>query len=430
MKSYNPNAEFCGKKILILGAHALMVHVIKHARMMGIYTIITDNVPNALAKKYADEAYDISTLDVDSLIHLAKEKKVDGIFTGYVDINLAPCAKVCEALGLPFYVTQEQLEQTMNKVNFKNNCRKYGISVVDDVPEEYLDGVYERVHYPVIVKPADGYSSKGISVCHNKEEMRVATRKAMEQSFVKQVLAESYIDIAYAQDVYLYFTVQEGYLSLSAMADRLMNDEQYGCAPQPVGYFFPSKHIDLYYEKVHDNLQHMITGLGIKNGSFTMQGFVYQNNIVFFEMNLRLSGGAGYLLIAKQNQIDQVTMYLRFALTGRFDGWDVKKCDDARFRKPACVLVILLRDGEIATIIGVDDVLRCEAVFDILQLKYEGDVLEAKGTLNQVFARIYMCAETTDEIVKAISYVKHTLKITDTNGDNMILNLFNEKEIY
>ena len=58
------------------------------------------------------------------------------------------------------------------------------------------------------------------------------------------------------------------------MADRLLNDEQYGCAPQPVGYFFPSKYIDIYYEKVHDNLQKMMDGLGLKNGSFFMQGFV------------------------------------------------------------------------------------------------------------------------------------------------------------
>lgn len=97
-----------------------MIHLINKAKEMGVYTIVTDYIKDAPAKKYADEAYDISTLDIDALIALAKEKKVEGVFTGYVDINLAPCRKVCEALGLPFYASLEQLEQTMNKVNYKN----------------------------------------------------------------------------------------------------------------------------------------------------------------------------------------------------------------------------------------------------------------------------------------------------------------------
>ena len=419
--------EFAGKKILFLGAHALTAHLIEKAREMGVYTIVTDYVKDAPAKKLADEAYDISTLDIDALIELAKEKEVDGVFTGYVDVNLAPCCQICNALSLPFYATLEQLDQTMNKVNYKANCRKYGIKVVDDVPEEYMDGVYDKVQYPVIVKPADSYSSKGISVCFKKEEMAKALEEALDKSTCKQYVAEQYIE---AEDVYLYFTIQDGYLSLSAMADRLLNDEQYGCAPQPVGYFFPSKYIDLYYDKVHDKLQNMMDGLGIKNGSFFMQGFIVENDIIFFEMGFRLSGGAGYLQIAHQNEVNQVEMHLRYALTGKFDGWSLKECDNARFEKPACVLVVLLNNGKIKKIDGVEEILNHEAVFDMVRFKYEGDVLDARGTLNQVFARIYMSADDTGKLKDAISYVKNTLKITDENDVNMIMNFFDESSVY
>lgn len=419
--------EFAGKKILFLGAHALTAHLIEKAREMGVYTIVTDYVKDAPAKKLADEAYDISTLDIDALIELAKEKEVDGVFTGYVDVNLAPCCQICNALNLPFYATLEQLDQTMNKVNYKANCRKYGIKVVDDVPDEYMDGVYDKVQYPVIVKPADSYSSKGISVCFKKEEMAKALEEALDKSTCKQYVAEQYIE---AEDVYLYFTIQDGYLSLSAMADRLLNDEQYGCAPQPVGYFFPSKYIDLYYDKVHDKLQNMMDGLGIKNGSFFMQGFIVENDIIFFEMGFRLSGGAGYLQIAHQNEVNQVEMHLRYALTGKFDGWSLKECDNARFEKPACVLVVLLNNGKIKKIDGVEEILNHEAVFDMVRFKYEGDVLDARGTLNQVFARIYMSADDTGKLKDAISYVKNTLKITDEDGKNMIMNFFDESSVY
>lgn len=426
MDNYRDYSAFQGKKILLLGAHALTIHLINKAKEMGIYTIVTDYVKDAPAKKVADEAYDISTLDIDALVQLARDKKVDGVFTGYVDINLAPCCKVCNALGLPFYATLEQLEQTMNKVNFKNNCRKYGIKVVDDVPEELLDGDYGKVNYPVIVKPADSYSSKGISVCFKKEEMTDAIEKAFGMSTCKQIVVEQYIE---AEDVYLYFTIQDGKLSLSAMADRLLNEEQYGCAPQPVGYFFPSKYIDLYYEKVHDNLQKMMSGLGIKNGSFFLQGFIVENDIVFFEMGLRLSGGAGYLQIERQNQINQVEMHLRYALTGKFDGWDLESYDNPRFERPACVLVVLLKDGKVKTIEGLESIKEHENIFHILQFKHVGDELNARGTLNQVFARIYMDGKDTEDLRETISFVKSTLSITDTDGKNMILNLFDENTV-
>lgn len=421
------NEELNGKKLLLLGGHTLMIHVITKAREMGIYTIVTDYVKDAPAKKVADESYDISTLDVEALIELAREKNVDGVFTGYVDINLAPCRKVCEALGLPFYASLEQLDATMNKVNFKNNCRKYGITVVNDIQDEYLVGDYSKVAYPVIVKPADSYSSKGISVCFKKEEMPIAIEKAYANSTCKQIVVEEYIE---AEDVYLYFTIQDGYLSLSAMADRLLNDEQYGCAPQPVGYFFPSKYIDIYFEKVHDKLQNMMNDLNIKDGSFFMQGFVVEGDIVFFEMGLRLSGGAGYLQISNQNEIDQIAMHIRYALTGRFEGWSLKECDNPRFKKPACVLVVLLKDGKISKIDGLEKAVSNPNVFNIVQFKHEGDELAAKGTLNQVFARIYCCANDENELMDTVTYIKRNLRINDADGNNMILNLFDEKEVY
>lgn len=415
----NYTEDLRGKKLLLLGGHALMTHVVNKAHELGVYVIVTDYNEAAPAKKIADEAYEISTLDEERLISLCNEKKVDGVFTGYSDVNLAPCSRICRKLGIPFYATEEQLESTMNKVNFKNLCRKHGILVPDDVNISALD----KIKYPIIVKPADSYSSKGISVCNRKEEVDEAIKKALDISDCKKYVAEEYI---YGDDIYLYFTVQNGIVSLSAMADRLLNNEQYGCAPQPVGYFFPSKYINLYNEKIKYKVQSMITDIGLENGSFFLQGFVKDENVILFEMGLRLSGGAGYLQIRHQNEIDQVEMHIRYALTGIFGPWDITKYDNPRFSKPACVLVILLKDGVIKNIEGLEDVKKNEMIFDIVQFKNIGDRLNAKGTLNQVFARIYLCGGNKTELKETVKFVKTTLKIFDEQDNNMILHLFDE----
>ena len=52
------------KKVLILGANPETVSLIIKAKEMGIFTIVTDNNPNAFAKKYADMAINIDAIDV------------------------------------------------------------------------------------------------------------------------------------------------------------------------------------------------------------------------------------------------------------------------------------------------------------------------------------------------------------------------------
>lgn len=416
-----------GKRLLILGAFEHSKHLIDAAKRNGVYTVITDNVPDAPAKKYADKSYDVSTLDVDALTIICQNEKIDGVVVGYVDVNLLPYYYLCKRMGYPHYCDDKQINLTMNKRNFKDLCVRNGITVTPDVDLELVETNSEKIDYPVIVKPADSYSSKGISVCYNSKMLKIAKEKALNVSNCKQIVVEKYIE---AEDVYLYFTVQKGIVSLSAMADRLLNNEQYGCAPQPVGYFFPSRYLDLYYETVHPHIQSMVDEIKLKNGSFFMQGFVVDNNIMFFEMGLRLSGGCGYLQIRHQNQIDQTEMYVRLALTGEFGPWDVIKYDNPYFKKPACVLVVLLKDGRISIIEGIETIKNDKSFIDMIQLKHIGDTLAAKGTLNQVFARIYLCNDTKAMIEKSITNIKKHLRIIDDRGNDMILNLFDEETVF
>ncbi|MGI6328764.1 MAG: hypothetical protein ACOX1I_07415 [Dethiobacteria bacterium] len=66
-----------GKKLLIMGGPALACDIVKKARLLGIYTIVTDWYPESLspAKKIADESFMISTSDVDAVVSLIRQEK-------------------------------------------------------------------------------------------------------------------------------------------------------------------------------------------------------------------------------------------------------------------------------------------------------------------------------------------------------------------
>ena len=73
--------DYTNKKLLILCGNVVHVKVVKAAKEMGVYTIVTDSLPieEAPAKAIADEALYINVLDVDALVEYCKENKVDGV---------------------------------------------------------------------------------------------------------------------------------------------------------------------------------------------------------------------------------------------------------------------------------------------------------------------------------------------------------------
>ena len=98
------------KKVLILGANPETVSLINKAKEMGCYTIVTDNNPNAYAKRFADQAENIDAVDVDALVDLAKREKVDGILVGVAEALLPAYCSVCERLQMPCYSTSDKFE--------------------------------------------------------------------------------------------------------------------------------------------------------------------------------------------------------------------------------------------------------------------------------------------------------------------------------
>ena len=102
-----------GKRLLILGGARICGELIRHARAMGVVTAVTDWYPleKSPAKQLADEAYYVSTSDIDAMAALIREKRFDGVTTGFTDSVLPYYAEMCERTGLPAYGTREQLDK-------------------------------------------------------------------------------------------------------------------------------------------------------------------------------------------------------------------------------------------------------------------------------------------------------------------------------
>ena len=91
-------------KALVVAGGIAQAALIKELKGRGIYTILADKNPKAIAVPYADAFYPVSTLDEDGILDLAKKEKVDFVITACADQVLLVVAKVSEKLGLPCYI--------------------------------------------------------------------------------------------------------------------------------------------------------------------------------------------------------------------------------------------------------------------------------------------------------------------------------------
>ena len=183
-----------GKRLLILGGSRISCEIVRHARKMGIITGVTDWYPldKSPAKQLSDEAYYVSTADIDAMVALVKEKKFDGVVTGFTDSVLPYYAEICNKAGLPAYGTKEQFEIFIDKPKYKKLMRKFGVPTIPEfsIDISNFEESAKNVEYPVIVKPADGSGSRGITVCDNKAELKEAITFAVDASKEKEILVE------------------------------------------------------------------------------------------------------------------------------------------------------------------------------------------------------------------------------------------------
>ena len=77
-----------GKRLLLLAGTTLTLEAIQKAQEMGIWVAVTDYNKDTPAKRLANAAFDVSTTDLDALVQLCKEPKIDGVFTNWIDSML------------------------------------------------------------------------------------------------------------------------------------------------------------------------------------------------------------------------------------------------------------------------------------------------------------------------------------------------------
>lgn len=401
------------KKILIMGGIAQQADIITNAMLAGYHVIVIDNIRNSPGKVIADEAYNISITDVDSIVRLCREKSIDGVMNYCIDPGQKPYQEVCERLKLPCYGTKEQFNVLTNKELFKNICEKNG---VDIIPSYAIDD--SNIDFPIVVKPIDGRASKGMKVCYNYNEFEEGIKLALMHSFSKKIIVEKHLDCP--EFCAKYFVI-DNEIHLTLLSDTYTTYYK-GERVYLSGKVYPSRFVGEFKEKVDRNLRRLIKSLGVSNGPISFTGFYDKGRFRFFDPSFRFGGGQEWATIEKVSGFDLSGMMTNYAVNGKMSNSKNSINLDYMFLNTNCLtLQILCHPGTISSIDGVKSLDDISSVYNYHLCKDVGDTIKNFGNTDCVFMRVMLENKLKDALIEDAKKVFTELKVINTDNRNMLI---------
>ena len=114
---------------MVLGGSLFALPAINAAHKQGYYVITCDYLPDNIAHKYSDEYHDVSVIDCEAVLKVARECEIDGITSFACDAGAIAAAYVQEKMGLPSIGPYESVCILQNKDKFRQFLSEHGFTV-------------------------------------------------------------------------------------------------------------------------------------------------------------------------------------------------------------------------------------------------------------------------------------------------------------
>ena len=367
----------------------------------------------------ADEGWDISWSDVDTLEKKCRESMVNGVLAGFSEFRVENMIRLCERLKLPCSLTMHQLDVTRDKVLFKDACRTFGLKTI---PEYNISD--SNICFPVIVKPVDRAGSIGVNVVYNKENLLKSYETALQLSPSRHVIIEDYITNGTKVDVYYY--VKDNTVTFLGSSDTIMCKGELGAKILQKAWPFKSKYEKLYLQDVDSRVRRMLEGLGINNAYATMSMFYVDGEFYFFEAGFRLSGEMSYHYYESVSGLNYLDSMIKFSMGDKdetvfFDYFEKDKC--------FVVLNFFGLNGTVDKIKGVDVLSSSENVYDIKLYVRERDTITNETNVFHKVAMFTIVVDNTEKLFSVVDKVNKTFDIIDKKGKSLIYERVSQDEL-
>lgn len=395
------------KKLMLLGGIRYLLPVIKAAHEQGYYVITADYIPDNIAHQYSDEYVNVSIIDKEAVLKVAREKEIDGIMSFGVDPGVVSASYVQEQMRLPSFGPHESVVILQNKDKFRAFLTENGFNVPWAKGFDNIDDAINESYWyswPLIVKPTDSAGSKGVTKVNSIDELRPALEYAFNYSLSGHVIVEEFIEKqgcssdtdSYAQDGELKF------VSFSAQRFDAAATNPY----TPAAYSWPSTFTKEEEAYLTSEIQRLITLLKLKTAVFNIEVRVGTNGKPYI-MELTPRGGGNRLceMLRYATGVDMITAITR-AIVGDEPELIEQKPYNGHWAE---IILHAPHNGEFVNL-EISKTLPAEVVEKDLWVK-PGDKVHGFEGANDAIGTLVLRFENAEDLEKAITNQSSWLKV-------------------
>lgn len=400
-------------KCLVLAGGYDQIDLIKELKKRNAYVILIDYFENPPAKVFADKHYKISTLDTEEVKKIAILEKVELITTACTDQALLTMAKVSEELKLTCYLSYEKALNVTNKRYMKDKMRENSIPTANYVIlDNYNEKVINNFKYPIVVKPVDCNSSKGVKKVFSNLQLKKSISDAMELSRTKNVIIEEFKEgIEISVDAYVEDYKAKVILMTESQKIKNKNGFTILRSSYPVNI---SKEICIKIKNIAQKISHVF---GINNSPLLIQLITDGKEINVIEFSARMGGGTKHKLIKSIMGVDFMDIYVRSILGDKPCVEYAEKTKFARLNYCYC------SPGVFEKLENFSQLKRRQIIYDYFQYKSRGMKITKAETSSDRVAGYILVAESIEKLEYKQEISKNELKIIDNSGANIILDI-------
>lgn len=388
------------KSLLILGAADGAMATYRTARALGYRTVAVDLRDTAPAVALADELLPISTRDVPALTEVLRGRTdIAGILAPSSDIALPTQLALAERFGLPCGLTEETVAASVDKRRFRAVCDELGLPGYRWVDGRGWRG--EGLRFPLVVKPADAQSSRGVTRCPDESTMDAAVAEALKHSYGAGIVIEEEVQ---GQHCGCECVIDGGRVVFMALTERHITPP-----PQATttAHLLPASVPAGTYDAIVADVDALCARLGYRRGPLNLDLVVDAGGRArLIEMGARTGGDPLGELARHCYGVDPIEASISVAV-----GAPLPAIPSGAAPRPVMVqLLNAAETGTLTAIRGVEEARAWPEVLRIVLLAEPGRAVTATIDLTSKLGYALLSADTPDQLRKAAARLLSTVR--------------------
>lgn len=397
-------------KALVLCGGIPQIALMEDLKSRGITVVLADMNEKVGGRKYSDIFYPVSVLDPVGVKDVAIKENVDFIITVCADQVLEIVAQVSEELGLPCYIDYETAKNVSKKSFMKKIFTENGVPTSKHIILEDFDSEKIKVlEYPLIVKPVDSYSSRGVKKVTNEEELIEAFKDAKNISRTKTVIVEEFVE---GEEITVDVYVENGKAKLltTSVSDKVKGE----------GFVIhrtrnPANIDEIIKNQITDTAQKIAEAFKLENTPMLIQLITDGEKISVIEFCARTGGGIKFRLIKKVTGFDVVKAVVDLTL-GNKPHYE----DDSRKRPFIVNEFLYAKDGVLDYLDGFEELYKDGIINEYYQFKTSGTQVGSMKNSGDRIACFTIQCDDIETLKKHHSIANEKIRAVSTLGEDLI----------